>query len=165
MVLIFDVVQCLIRSSVEISFCGSQPCYLPRHSVVSRASSRPAVSHDILDFSARVLATDCVELPNGPTGLTISRYVGRVSRHGLFSGLAARGRTLTKRTTLDGDLSRSASLDRQQSLTKCKDFEASCLTHLHALTRSGPPDLRQFGARLRDRGCINFSEFGLCRTR
>jgi hypothetical protein len=35
-----------------------------------------AVSHDILDFSARVLVTDCVELPNGPTGLTISRYVG-----------------------------------------------------------------------------------------
>jgi hypothetical protein len=35
----------------------------------------PAVSPDILDFSARVLATDCVELQNGPMGLTISRYV------------------------------------------------------------------------------------------
>jgi hypothetical protein len=124
-----------------------------------------AVSHDILDFSARVLATDCVELPNGPTGPLFLKYVGRISRHELFSGLAAHGRTLTERTTLDGDLSRSASLDRQQSLTKCKDFEASCLTHLHALTRSGPPDLRQFGARLRDRGCINFSEFGRSRTR
>ena len=69
-------------------------------------------------------------------------------RHGLFSGLAAHGRTLTEQTTLDGDLSRSASLDRHQSLTKCKDFEASCWSRLHALTRSDPLDLHQFGLRL-----------------
>ena len=85
-----------------------------------------AVSHDILDFSARVLITDEVELLNRPRGPTVSKYVGRVSRHGLFSGLAAHGRSLTEQTTLDGDLSRSASLDRHQTLTKCKDFEASC---------------------------------------
>jgi hypothetical protein len=92
----------------------------------SSPTNRSAISHDILNFSARVLVTDDIEFVNGPKGPTVSKYVGRVSRHGLFSGLAAHGTTLTEQTTLDGDLSRSASLDRHQSLTKRKDFEASC---------------------------------------
>ena len=40
--------------------------------------NRPAVCHNILEFSARVLVNDGIEFLNGPTAPTISKYVGRV---------------------------------------------------------------------------------------
>jgi hypothetical protein len=54
---------------------------------------------------------------------------------------------------------------RQQNWTKCKDVETSRWSPLHAVTCVAPPDRCQFALAQSRVGCINFSEFGLSRTR
>ncbi len=68
----------LPESASTVTSKAASPGLLAPFPQASMSNCSPAVYRDILEFSARVLATDGTEFLNGPTGPTISKYVGRV---------------------------------------------------------------------------------------